>query len=485
MAWAYSSYVGGRLLILVSTAILARLLTPTDFGTVALAITFMALLDGLADLGLGPALVIQSDEDLYERAETAFVGSVAVGVVLSVIVAVCSPLVSSFFHSSDLQPIAAVLGINFFLRSVGTVPYAIAQKTLNFRARTVAEFLDVLVRGSVGIVLALAGLGPWSLVIGYLVGTLALDSAIWLLVGWRPRFKPKRSHLREMLGFGGKISAVSVIATAIANIDYVFIGRVLGAASLGLYTLGFRLPELIVLNLSVVAGQVLFPAYSAVDRDSLNRALLIAQRYTVMLALPLTVVLITLARPIVLGLFGDQWHGSIEAMQILAVYAFMVTIGIPAGTVFKATGRAGVLLVLAIVRLILAFGLIATFVDHGIDAVALIQASIAFLAEIASLVLASKVLKVPARDLWSSMWPSFVAAALMAAPLLLIQSSIHANWPAMIVGGLTGAAVYLGAVALISPESLRYLRTKMFPGAVTPPSLEADVVAPAAGEQVS
>jgi O-antigen/teichoic acid export membrane protein len=289
MAWAYSSYVGGRILILVSTAILARLLTPADFGIVALAITFMALLEGLADLGLGPALIVQPAQYLYERAETAFIGTVAIGLFLSLIVAAASPLVASFFHSPDLQPITAALGANFFLRSLGSVPYALAQKTLNFRARTVAEFVDVVTRGSVGIGLALAGFGAWSLVIAYLIGTVSLDLTIWYLVDWRPRFKPKLSHLREMLGFGSKISAVSVVATLIGNVDYIFIGRVLGAASLGLYTLGFRLPELIVLNLSVVAGEVLFPAYSAVDRESLNRALLIAQRYTVMLALPLTV----------------------------------------------------------------------------------------------------------------------------------------------------------------------------------------------------
>jgi O-antigen/teichoic acid export membrane protein len=484
MAWAYSSYVGGRILILVSTAILARLLTPSDFGIVALAITFMALLEGLADLGLGPALIIQRAEDLYERAETAFVGSVAIGLFLSLVVAAVSPLVASFFHSPDLQPIAAALGANFFLRSLGSVPYAIAQKTLNFRARTIAEFVDVVIRGLVGIGLALDGFGPWSLVIGYLIGTVALDVTIWYLVAWRPRFQPKLAHLREMLGFGSKISAVSVVATVIANVDYAFIGRVLGAASLGLYTLGFRLPELIVLNLSVVAGEVLFPAYSAVDRESLSRALLIAQRYTVMLALPLTVGLVTLARPIVLGLFGGQWVGSIEAMQILAVYAFMVTVGIPAGTVFKVTGRAGVLLALAVVRLVLVVGLIATFVSHGIDAVAVIQASIAFLAEIAGLAFASRILKVSAVDLWRSMWPSMAAAALMVAPLLAVEHFIKAYWPAMIVGGVAGAAIYLGAMALISPDSLRFLRTKLFPEP-PPPSLEADAVVPAAGERIA
>ncbi len=482
MTWAYSSYVGGRVLILVSTAILARLLTPEDFGLVALAITFMALLDGLADLGLGSALIIQPEDELYERAETAFAGTVTIGLVLSVTVAALSPLVASFFNDAELQPIAAALGANFFLRALGATPYAIAQKTLDFRTRTAAELANVVVRGSVGVALALAGFGAWSLVIGYLVGTVALDITVWKLVAWRPKFQPKLSHLREMLGFGGKISAVSLMATAIANIDYVLIGRVLGAASLGLYTLGFRLPELIILNLSVVMGRVLFPAYSAVDRASLNRALLISQRYNMMFALPLTIGLVILAQPMILGLFGEQWRDSIVPMQLLSVYAFMVTVGIPAGTVFKATGRAGVLLILAVVRFVLVAGLIAVVVTRGIDAVALVQAGAAFLNEIAGLALASRFLGVPAIGIWRSTWPSIAAGALMIPPLVAVERLIDPYWPAMIVGGLVGAAVYLGAMLLISPDSLRYLRAKMFPESGLPPSLEADVTVPASGQ---
>jgi O-antigen/teichoic acid export membrane protein len=200
-----------------------------------------------------------------------------------------------------------------------------------------------------------------------------------------------------------------------------------------------------------------------------------------MVSLPLTVGLVTLARPIVLGLFGDQWVDSISAMQILSVYAFMVTIGIPAGTVFKATGRAGILLALAVARFALVFGLIAAVVDRGIDAVAIVQAGAAFLNEIVGLALASHFLKVSARSLWRSAWPSLAAASLMAPPMIAAERFIQPNWPAMIVGGLAGAVVYLGAMALISPESIRYLRQKMFPGRL-PPSLEADMTAPATGQ---
>jgi hypothetical protein len=123
-------------------------------------------------------------------------------------------------------------------------------------------------------------------------------------------------------------------------------------------------------------------------------------------------------------------------------------------------------------------------VNQGIYAVAFAQAGVAFLNEIAGLALASRFLKISVRSLWRSVWPSIAAAALMALPLIAVERLIHGYWPAIVVGGLLGSAVYLGAIALIAPDSLRYLRAKMLPGR-PPLPLEADAVAPAAGERIA
>ena len=465
MAWAYGSYVGGRVLVLASTALLARLLTPEDFGVVALAITFMALLEGFSDLGLSAALVIQDEERLAERAQTVFVTSVMLGAALTVIIAALAPFMAEFFHEPDLTAIAAALGFNFLLRSLGSTHYAIAQKALDFRTRTVAEFADVSIRGATGVILAFAGFGAWSLVIGYLVGTVALVVTLWRLVPWRPKRTANLSHLREMLGFGTKISGVNVVATLIANVDYLFVGRVLGAASLGLYTLGFRLPELLVLNLSVVAGQVLFPAFSTLDRDGLARAFTISLRYTLMIGVPLAVMLAVLAEPLILTLFGDQWEGSVEVMRILVAYSLGVAIGIPAGTVYKATGRAGVLLILGVARLGLVLIGLYLFVDNGIDAVAGVQATVAAMAAVVGIGLASHLIGVGLPSILRSISPVVVAGAAMAVPMLAIASAVDEG--ALIELSLAipaGWIAYLAAILLLAPDSIAYLRRTMFPG---------------------
>jgi O-antigen/teichoic acid export membrane protein len=484
MVWAYGSYVGGRLLVLASTAVLARILTPDDFGLVALALTFMALLEAVKDLGLSQALVVQKPEELEERANTVFLAGVALGLLLSAIIAAISPLAERFFDQPELRGITAALGCNFFLRSLGATHYALAQKRLDFRTRTVAEFADVVVRGSVGIALAIAGLGAWALVIGYLAGTFTLDCVLWILVRWRPRLRAGFRHLREMTRFGATLSGVDITNAIMSNVDYLFVGKVLGPVALGLYTLAYRLPELLMINLSVVASNVLFPAFTAVDRDSLGRAFLISLRFTLMISLPIAVGMVILAKPIVLTLFGSQWADSAGAMRVLAIFGFAVSTSIPAGTAYKATGRAGVLLWLAAARLTLLITALAIFVDQGIVAAAACQAGVAFLFEGAGFIVASRLLALPVTRILAVGIPSAVGAAAMAIPLLALDLLIGSSVATVLAGIVVGGAVYLLVITLLDAESIRYLRDRILargPQAPEPEPLavthETDVIA--------
>lgn len=459
--WAYSSYVGGRLLVLVSTAILARVLTPREFGIVALALLAMTFFETVKDFGLTQALVAAPDERVLERAETVFVSSIAVGAALSALVAAVSPLAAAFFDEPQLLQIIPVLGLNFLVRSLGSTHYALAQKRLDFRARTVAELADAVVRGLTGIALALAGAGVWSLVIGYVVGTAVLAGSLWLLVPWRPALRPKREHLPSLLRFGGPLTGVDALSAVTANADYLFVGKVLGAATLGLYTLAFRLPELIVVNLSTVAGQVLFPAFTHVDRTALADAYLVAFRYMLMLSLPLTAAMVIMAEPLVAALFGPQWSGAVAPMQVLALYALAVTVGIPAGTAYKAIGRADVLLKLALPRTALLIGAVAVFVDDGIVAVAGCQAAVAALFSVVGLLLASRLLRVRLRRLVAAMAPTLIATAGMAVALALVSEGVAALWATLIVAAVAGAAVYLGLLWLVARDAVLELLARL------------------------
>jgi lipopolysaccharide exporter len=466
MAWAYGAYVGGRALVLVSTAILARLLTPRDFGVVALALVFTVFFESIKDLGLGQALIVASPEEEADRAQTVFAWSVVLGIGLAALTAALSPLAADFFHQSQLTGLLPVLGLNFILRALGTTHYSLARKHLNYRVRTVSEVCEVSVRGVIGIALALAGFGAWSLVIGFVAGVAASTIALWLQVPFRPRAHLSRTHLRDLLRFGGVLTIVDVGAVIFYNTDYLFIGRVLGAASLGLYSIGFRIPELAILNVAHVAGDVLFPAYSAIDRNRLREGYLTSLRYLTMLTVPLAVGLATLARPVILVVFGHQWLGSIPVTRAIAAYTLFATLAIPPGTILKVTRRAWLMVGFSIPVTIVLAALLVIFTRQGILAVAL--ATTALQATIAPMQAAvvSRQLGLP---LWESvrvLIPTVVAAAAMGGALLGVDALISPPLPALLVGLPLGAAIYLGALWLVARDELRALHAIAFPNAV-------------------
>lgn len=457
MFWAYGSYVGGKLLVLVSVAILARLLSPADFGLVAFALVVTVLLDGVSDLGVSQALIIEDPDEVDDKADTAWTLGVLLGTGLMIITAALGPVAASFFDEPALVYILPILSLNFLLRALGITQLALVQKKLDFRTRTIAEMADVVVRGVVGIALALAGAGAYSLVIGYVAGRAATAAALWIMVPWRPKPRLHRADLSGLLRFGGGITLLGVISVVVTTFDYIAIGKALGSIDLGLYTLAWRLPELMIVNLSIVAGVVLFPSFSSAERPALAEHYITALRYMLMVSVPITIGLCLLAEPVVLTVFGSQWVDSIAAMRVLTLFALAVTLAIPGGTVYKAIGRVDVLIMIAVPGAALAITSIVIFVDQGIVAVAASQAGAASLVAILNTTFAARMLRTGWRRSWAAIRPSIAGGAALAAVLVAISAAIENPQLTLAAAIPAGAASYLGALWLIAPDTLRRL----------------------------
>ncbi len=468
MFWAYGSYVGGRVLVLVSTAILARLLTPSDFGVVAIALTFMTFLETIKDLGLTQALIGSPVEERAERSQTVFVWTVLIGTVLAVAAAACAPLAARFFDHAVLTAVIPVLALNVFVQALGATHDSLARIELDYRTRTLSDMGDVVVRGVAGIALALAGAGVWSLVLGYLVGSIVRVAVLWWKVPWRPKLRFTNVHLRDLVAFGGVLMAVDIVAAFSHNLDYLFVGRVLGSEQLGLYTIGFRLPELIIINLAIVAGDVLFPAYATLDPGRLREGFLVSLRSIGLIVFPVGALLIVLARPIILVAFGDQWEPSIEVMQILAVYGMLSTLNIPAGVIYKVTRRARILLVFAIPFLAALFGVLWAVTDEGIVAVAWGLTGVVVVQSLTMLAVAAQVLEVPFGEVLRTLVAPVLIATGMGLAMLVPERLIEPPLPALLVGGACGVAVGAALVRLLARDVLDRLIRLAFPGRAEP-----------------
>ena len=429
MFWSYGSYVGTRGATLLATAILTRLLDPKDFGLVALAGTFMTFLDMLQGLGVGNALVVVKEEEVEAQAETAFAVSVAVGAVLALVTAAISPLAVSLFHEQQLYTVMPALGLTFFFYGLGSTHYALATKRMIFRSRTIAELVDAFVRGGIGVVLAIAGAGVWSLVIAYSAGNIAMDIILWRLIPWRPRLRPQRKHLRSLLSFGGATTAVGIMAAFLAEFDNLVVGRVLGVTQLGYYSIATKLPFLFIISIASVSGDVLFPAFATLELYEMSGAFLTALRYTAVVALPLTAIFATLAQPITLAVFGPQWQPAVAAAQVLCLSAVMSPISMVCGNAFKSRGRADLVLYLAIPQAVAVVVGSLLLVHQGIVAISWLQAGIAVLAQTVTIGIAQRMFGIRTRRVVTAVLPPLLASAGLAVVLYVVHKLIRRRGP--------------------------------------------------------
>jgi len=261
---------------------------------------------------------------------------------------------------------------------------------------------------------------------------------------------------------------VNVIAAIMGTADDLIVGRVLGAAELGLYVLAYRLPELLIFNLSTVAGQVLFPAMATLDRSALPGAVVSSLRYGLMVGLPLTVGLVVLAEPVTLALFGEKWHDAAAAMRVMAVWTLMAPIAIIVGTSYKAMGRPDIVLKLAIPQGVLLVGSVLLVADEGIVAVAAWRAAIALAFTTLSMIIATRVHAIRARDYLRAAWPAAAATAALAAVVVPVERLIDGAWPALLAGVGAGGVAYLGTLWLVARDEVMQLVGRLLPSRGSP-----------------
>ena len=378
--WQSVSYVGGKLLVLVSTAILARLLTPSDFGLVALALVFVTYAEVVADLGVAQALIYLPHRRSY--ADAAVVLSAAWSVALVVAALLAAPAVAAFFDRPDVVPIFRVLSLSLLLNGIGQVPDALLRRDLRFRTQIAGNLARAAVQGATSVALAVAGLGPWAIVLGQIAGEAAWVATLWALVDYRPRrgfHRLERSDVRALVGYGAPAAGNALVLSLVFNVDYLIVGRRLGARSLGYYTLAFRIPQMLIIQVFYVLSTVTFPLFARVrgDADRLRSGYLLAVKLQSVYGAVAGVALAVTAGDLVPLVFGERWMPSVVPLRALALYAVFRSLGIGAVDLLKALGRPGLAFRLSLLRLALVAPLLWVLAGRGIDEVSWGQAGAA------------------------------------------------------------------------------------------------------------
>lgn len=446
-AWTYASYYSGKIMVFLSTVILARLLTQEEYGVAGYAIIVIASLDVLSDLGIGPALIFHRDDP--EAANTAFWLGLGISLVLLAATWLSAPLVAAFFQDPRATPVIRVLALTFPLSALSNVHNILLQKELRFGRTFLPDFARMLSKGLLSIFFALLGFGPWSLIFGQVGGTAISVGAYWKARPWRPSLRLDLGHARALLGYGAPLVLVDLLGALLQNVDYLLIGRFLGAASLGIYTVAFRIPDLLIMQFCNIVATVIFPVYARLrdeEPEALREAFLATTRYVPMLTVPAGLGLMLVARPFILVVFGARWEPAIPVLQAIALYALLNSLTYHAGDVYKATGRTDLLTKLALVRsflLVPALWWVVTQVGT-LQAVGWVHVVVALVNGALSLLLAARILRLPVAVVLRALLPAMVAGAALVATvhLTLLLTVGLSDLFQLLAATLVGAASY-------------------------------------------
>lgn len=339
-AWVSIAQFGSNILTLVTTVILARLLTPKDFGVVAIAMVVWEFVRLFGDAGVSAKLIYQqSDFDKY--ASAAFWLNLVVAFCLALFTVFVSPFAAGFYNNDLVKPILVLLAFGFLLDSIGSVHSTLLTKELDFKKRSLIEVGVTLISKIITITLAFAGYGVWSLVLPNVLSSPVKVFAFWSVCPWRPSLRFDLGYWKEIFGYGKYIFGANLLRYVNINGDYMVIGKLLGSSELGLYTFAYNIANWPVANLVWIVGKVAFPAFSKLQND-LNRLKEVFLKMMGLLSLlcfPIFIGLLAMANELLPVVFGEKWNRSIIPLQIIIGFTLIRSLVSPAGQIVLAMGR--------------------------------------------------------------------------------------------------------------------------------------------------
>ena len=456
MGWNYLSFGLGKVLSLITIAILAHLLPPESFGLVALATLTIDYLSIFNDLGLGAAL-IQRKHSIEESANTAFALNLLAGILLTFVTFLLAPFAADFFREGQVTVVLRWLGLTFVLNSFGSVHNVILKRELNFKKKIIPELGNTITKAIVSISLALSGFGVWALVVGQLAGTGVASALLWIVLPWRPRLAWDKVIAKELFQYGVSIMGNNALSIWEDSFDYLIIGRLYNSALLGIYTLAYRLPQILVINILWVMTAVLFPVYSSLqdDTDSLKRSFLSIVRYVELLVTPICIGMFVVADPIIRVAFGEQWVDSIPLLRVLSLYALVISIGFHIGDIYKAIGRPDILIKISIPVFFIRILALWVGAQYSILGVGIGHLAAALIAVTIRLVVASRILNIKFIEIIKEL-KAFIGGAVLNAftmpALYLTQTYPPLTRLIVVVAG--GAIGYIGSIWFIERNSV-------------------------------
>jgi len=352
--WVALANYANKGLGFVTTLILAKLLAPEDFGTVAVAAMVIDILYLCKDLGISQAIIYRKG-DSKSVVSTGVILVTAVNLGLFALAWIAAPFIARFYEHQGLTSVIVLLSSNLVWQGLTSVPESLLRKNIDFKALVIPNVVPVIIASALGIVLALTGWGVWSLVIRTLTGSVLNMVLIWIYSPFKFEWRYDRQVGRELFGYGKHIVVASAFLISLYNVDRFFVSRFAGMAALGVYTLAMRIALMPVTELSHLVCRVMFPVLSAFNEEPerLRSAFLRTVRYSNVVAIPMSMGIAVFGPSLVLAIYGQKWAAMTVPLQLLSAYAFFRSVSSLLHETFKAVGRPALFQKFVLLRLVL------------------------------------------------------------------------------------------------------------------------------------
>lgn len=420
------STMGGQatktLVQILGVAVLARLLTPEDYGVVGMAMVVIGFAQIFKDAGLSAATV-QAKEISHPQVSTLFWANIIVSLILAAVITASAPLVGRFYDRPELVAVLAALSLVFILGGITVQHQALLRRQMLFSAVAMAGVVGQVANYATAVIAALMGAGYWALVIGALVGELV--SAAWILIScpWVPSKPTRGAGSRTLLRIGGDMMAFNTLDYFAGNTDNILIGRFLGATPLGLYGKAYSLFKLPVSQIRHPMSAVALPALSAL-REQPERYAAYYRRFVETLALltiPLAVYSMVEAEFIIRLLLGEQWMGVVTVFRLLAIGGIIEAVASTRGMILISCGLSREYVKLGAANAAVRVLAVVIGLQFGIEGVAGASALGIMAFFVPSLHLFTKLTPVTPSDFYRAMWRPLGFSALAAAVWLLVK----------------------------------------------------------------
>tara|TARA_Y100001958_G_scaffold97167_1_gene66970 strand:- start:11927 stop:13375 length:1449 start_codon:yes stop_codon:yes gene_type:complete len=413
--WAFFDAIGLQAIQFIIVIILARILSPAEFGIIAMLTIFTSIAYSLIDSGFSTAIIQKKNATIIDET-SVFYFNIFIGLLTTLILWITAPWIASFYNEPELTFLTRVLSITLFIDSVGIMHYTLMKKSIDFKKLTKISVIASVFSGIVGIGMAYNNFGVWSLV-GYTISNKLFRLILyWTLNTWRPILVFSISSLRSMFNYGSNIVFIGLMDTFFNHIYLLVIGKFFSASDLGYYSRAKSLQQALVQNISGIVSRVTFSVFSEIqdDKKRLKRVSKKIISSVALLTFPTIMGLYVVSKPLIVVLLSSKWLASVPYLQLLCGLGLTVPLNTINLNVLKAIGLSGLLFRLELFKKVLIVIAILLTYQSGIKTMIIGQVVVYSLSYLLNIYFTSKFISYNFFEQIIDIFPSFILAVIMA-----------------------------------------------------------------------